>query len=374
MTNTLNVRYVGMLKSEASWAKVGRELTLALRRRGLPVAVTELIEDRYNPQFELSPLLEEAIALGAQQSLRDNELTFSFSDPLGFENMPYGPPDLGLVVYEATHWPPQWVEAIDKWTRRAIVTSQFAAKTLADSGFPADRIGIVAHGVDTAIFHPQTSRRSRLDEPFTILFVGTTAKRKSLDVLLRIFQRAFSPQDDVRLVLKVVPYADEASRSYLYQGWRDDVARCTAAGYSVEVIEPVFNDVQMADLYNNADVLCLPFRGECYPLPFLEALGCGLPIVTTAWAGAPDLLDDSCSILVPPAKFIEAEAFLPAHADMDPRAQLVEPDEDVFVEALRSLYGDRDRVRSMGESAAALGAQQSWDNVVSSLISEFEAL
>ncbi|MCZ6916709.1 MAG: glycosyltransferase family 4 protein [Gemmatimonadetes bacterium] len=50
-----------------------------------------------------------------------------------------------------------------------------------------------------------------------------------------------------------------------------------------------------------ADVLCQPnIEGEPFGIVFVEALYCGLPVVTTDFGGAVEIVDDTCGIRTPP--------------------------------------------------------------------------
>jgi glycosyltransferase involved in cell wall biosynthesis len=49
---------------------------------------------------------------------------------------------------------------------------------------------------------------------------------------------------------------------------------------------------ELLDLYQQADLFCLPTHGDAAPWAVLEAMACGTPVISTRIGGIPDLLDD----------------------------------------------------------------------------------
>jgi len=57
----------------------------------------------------------------------------------------------------------------------------------------------------------------------------------------------------------------------------------------------------LVELYRTADVFCLPTRGDCLPMVLAEAGAAGLPLVSTAIAGIPEIVrEGETGLLVPP--------------------------------------------------------------------------
>lgn len=79
------------------------------------------------------------------------------------------------------------------------------------------------------------------------------------------------------------------------------------------------------------DALLLPtsWVGEGYPGAILEAFGAGIPVIATDWLSIPEIVDDSCGLLIPPR------------------------DPDALAEAIRRLAGDASLYLRLCAGAAA---------------------
>ena len=94
------------------------------------------------------------------------------------------------------------------------------------------------------------------------------------------------------------------------------------AGIQVYRLNP--GDPELVDLYQQADIFCLPAKADPSPNAVLEALACGTPVVTTSHAGIPDLVDHGhAGVLVPPENpRLLREALTSLLADGDKRDSL----------------------------------------------------
>jgi glycosyltransferase involved in cell wall biosynthesis len=193
--------------------------------------------------------------------------------------------DMSLTMYPRYH-PPRRVifnrPLVDLAARRAdaiITVSQSAKRDITRVyGLPADRVHVV-HEAAAPTFHrveePASLERVRqrygLPERF-ILYVGTIEPRKNLPKLIEGFARRHLSGDLPHRLLCVGPYGWlsrdlEALLDRL--GIRDAVQ---FAGYLP------FDDLPA--LYSLAEMFVFPSLYEGFGLPVIEAMACGVPVVT----------------------------------------------------------------------------------------------
>jgi UDP-glucose:(heptosyl)LPS alpha-1,3-glucosyltransferase len=161
-------------------------------------------------------------------------------------------------------------------------------------GVPPARIAVIYNGVDLERFHPRhrerlrapTRARAGVDaEAWVTLFVGSGFARKGLDVAIE----GFAALRDRSARLVVLGKGD--TRVYRALAERLSVAE------RVTWLPP---SPAVEEWYAAADVLALPTRYEPFGNVHLEALACGLPVITTSRAGGSELIDRHCGAVIPP--------------------------------------------------------------------------
>ena len=58
------------------------------------------------------------------------------------------------------------------------------------------------------------------------------------------------------------------------------------------------NQNELAEIYSAADLFVNPTREENYPTVNMESLACGTPVLTFNTGGSPEIIDETCGIVV----------------------------------------------------------------------------
>jgi glycosyltransferase involved in cell wall biosynthesis len=76
--------------------------------------------------------------------------------------------------------------------------------------------------------------------------------------------------------------------------------RAAAAGIADRFLFPGrLSSAQIVEWLAASDLFCLPSYSEGCPNVIVEAIACGRPVVATDVGGIPELVDESCGVLVP---------------------------------------------------------------------------
>jgi len=154
-----------------------------------------------------------------------------------------------------------------------IVASNIVKESLLFSGVRHKQIGVVPYGVNQGQFPFVQKRPSK--KPLRIIYVGQITYRKGIHHLLKVVS-GFS-ESEVKLTLA----GGYAKSSALYQNYKDEK--------NIKFLGFVTRD-DLAREYQDADVFVFPTLGEGYGLVVLEAMSCGVPVISSDCAGGNDAI------------------------------------------------------------------------------------
>lgn len=177
--------------------------------------------------------------------------------------------------------------------RLLVVSADLGRLAVRDYGADASRVRVVANGCDAATFHRRdraTARRDRAtrDDAELVLYVGRLVAEKGLRELVEAMRRVGETRPRAELVL----VGDGPMREELAGLARDPANRMRLVG-----AQPA---TEVAGWMAACNLLALPSYSEGHPNVLVEALACGRPVVSTPVGGVPEVVDESCAMLVPP--------------------------------------------------------------------------
>ena len=174
---------------------------------------------------------------------------------------------------------PRWFRAmaqrsLDGFLKAAhvICVSSFTRANILRHGlFAPDRITVIPPGVDPVFFsadpEPQAGAAGKMKY---LLHVGSTIRRKRIDVLLRVFARVVRQLPGLQLMRVGGPLTA--------QQWR----LAEELGIAGQIVQsPPLTKAQLAGVYQQAAIALQTSDAEGFGLPVIESMACGCPVVAS---------------------------------------------------------------------------------------------
>lgn len=224
-----------------------------------------------------------------------------------------------LKVIQEPDWKLARKEREIELADHVFVASSMTKKSLLDVGIKEEKISTIPYGAPIDYFHPQP--KSELKRDWKALFVGRVGLRKGVHYLLKAWQELQLPKAEL-LLLGV----NEFPNSYLQQDWGKVRHLNSVPHHTLE------------DYYNSADVFVFPSLVEGFGLVLLEAMACGIPIITTPNTAAPDIITDGVEGFIIPIR-----------------------DTQALKEKLAWCYAHPQQLKQMGKAARKKAEEFTWD-------------
>lgn len=192
---------------------------------------------------------------------------------------------------------PRVVRALAQATR-VFAVSESLKRVACDAGIAEDKVRVVGNGVDTTRFTPipRSQARERLRIPSTakvLITVGGLVERKGFHRVIDCLPALIERFGDVRYLV----VGGASPEGDMGAALRAQTARLGLQDYVIFTgpVEPAKLRVPLSA----ADVFVLSTRNEGWANVLLEAMACGLPVVTTDVGGNREVVRDDLGIVVP---------------------------------------------------------------------------
>jgi len=187
--------------------------------------------------------------------------------------------------------------------------------------FGLSGIKVLPTWINSRVFVPSENSRN-FTPPFRLLFVGNTSRRKGWDLVIRIM-KALGPD------------------FHLYFTGKPATMGSHAMPINMIPVGRIHKEKEMVTLYQKCDALLFPSRLEGLSQAALEAMSCGLPVVTSTRSSMPELISHGHS------------GFLCESEDID-----------CYVSALNTLFSDSALFRSLSNNARQAVIQRYDEDIV----------
>ena len=242
-----------------------------------------------------------------------------------------------------------------------IVNSQWAADVIkAETNRKAS---VVPLGVDTDIFQPPTlsypAEMAYMTDTYNFLNVGKWEVRKGHDILVDIFNKAFTKDDDVALnLMPFNPFNSKEETEEWIKKYKE-----SPLGDKIFILDPVQTHQELSTIMQQCDCGIFPSRAEGWNLELLEMMACGKPVITTNYSAHTEFCNHSNAFLVETPELEPANDGKWFHGQGD-WAKIDDGMIDEFVVHMRRCYESR----PFNPDGMMTAAEFSWDNATKKLM------
>lgn len=288
--------------------------------------------------FDLHPGLREIYEEYTPEKLWDAIIYNNFpKDPSGLHGLAKLNAKLKIVyiAWEESLLPQRWVEEFNNEADCIFAASLHTRNVLKKSGVVLPII-IVPNALSPEFLTTanstalaKTGSRIKSTKKFKFLHISTGMSRKGPQELLAAFQQAFTNKDDVALIIKTTPNANNLFPELVAQ------VKNNPNSPEIELINSAdFTDAEIVALYKATDAYVSAAKAEGFNLPALEAMYLEKPLAVAGWSGHMDFVSDENAYLVD-------YELAPAQSHLDnPGAYWAEPKVSSLAENMRRIYDE----------------------------------
>jgi glycosyltransferase involved in cell wall biosynthesis len=169
--------------------------------------------------------------------------------------------------------------------------------------------------------------------------------RKNVQRVIDVFRRTFPTQSDVRLRVKITPNSPKVQ---------------THGDPRIEVIDTHLSPGELAEWYRSLNAFVNASAGEGFGLHLLEAMACGVPLISSTFGGVGTFFDARVGYEV---RYRPTAAMNAVY-----RGAWSDPDDDDLGRCMKHVYRDGEEARLLGVAAAVRAAKFRWEDTMRRLV------
>ena len=245
---------------------------------------------------------------------------------------------------------------------KLFVTSEWAKKICEDQlSLSEENICVIPLGVDLSIFQPSFVP----NEQKTVFFnCGKWEVRKGHDILYKVFNKAFTQDDEVELWMMCDnPFLNEKQT----KEWHD-LYKKSVLGDKIKLIPRVGTPSEVYNIMCQTDCGVFPSRAEGWNLELLEMMACGKKVIATNYSAHTEFCNSENCLLV------DTEEREPAFDGMwfngsGNWASITEKQEDQLCEYMQQIHKEKQQNKTLEINTSGILTAQVHDwNIISEKI------
>jgi glycosyltransferase involved in cell wall biosynthesis len=219
---------------------------------------------------------------------------------------------------------PDVVFATSEWGKQVILNNN-----------PNIKCEVVPLGVDNTIFNPDKITKSRQDDKYIFLNIGKWEKRKGHDILLELFNKAFSNNENVELWILASESTNNYSTKEELLSWKQ-----MYNSPRIKIFNGVQSHIDIAYLIAESDCGIYPSRAEGWNLELLETMAMNKPVISTNYSAHTEYCTkDNCYLVEIDNTELANDG--KAFKNQGNWAKIDQKQKDQFIDYMRYVYNNR---------------------------------
>ena len=218
-----------------------------------------------------------------------------------------------------------------------MVPSEFAKKTFLNKGFKDEKIIKVPYGVSLKHFKSVDLKNNK-NKKFRIIYVGSLSIRKGIIYLLKSFSELDLSNSELLLIGNIEKDIKKLIDPYIKKK-------------NIFHLNPKEQN-HLSKYYNSSDIFVTCSLEEGLSMVQIQAMACGIPLITTPNSGSEDIITNGIEGFIIPIR-----------------------DTIILKEKIRFFYNNPLKVKLMGNKAKLkVKKSLSWDNYGEKVLKVYEAI
>jgi glycosyltransferase involved in cell wall biosynthesis len=294
------LRVVAPIFDGSGYAQGARNWIVGLVKKGVPLWIHGVAFERDQPSFASVPFDKTNPEMGSMHAVLDGLCSHPIPHDINFVRLS---PEVGVgfldknsinilsCAWETDRLDPHWVDCCNRFDA-IFVESEFAVEVFKNSGVKPP-IYCVPNYEDVSNYQPKPGINTGT---FRFYSIQQWTERKNGIGLLKAYYNAFTPEDDVLLVLKTYLTRVEENQNQA-EIIKEHIANLKKSMSMLTAYPPVYlitqklTDGEIIRMHEENDCYVCLDRGESWGIPFAAAAAAGNSIIATDWGGTRQFLN-----------------------------------------------------------------------------------